>query len=112
MGWRRQTLTTGKSDSENASGHAVGLQGVGSSAAEPPFENRIKHIACDSVSCGEREIDEKMVPAVLKVFFQAHKFPSDKSRPSVSSVIDTSSKFTLFVRGGSFYCWSVRVILN
>jgi hypothetical protein len=42
-------------------------------AAEPLLGNRIEHMFCDGFSCGKQDIKEKIIPAVLNVFFSATK---------------------------------------
>jgi hypothetical protein len=73
MAWVRKVLTTNKSDLENAPGHTVGLRVVGWFATNRPLGDRIKRIVCDGLSCGEREVADNIVPAVITVVLSGAK---------------------------------------
>jgi hypothetical protein len=66
-------MTTGEFDPEKAPGHTVGSRVAECFAAEPPLGNRICHIVCCGFPCGKQEVEEKTVPAVLKVLFSGAK---------------------------------------
>jgi hypothetical protein len=81
MVWVRKTLTTGESDPENALGHAVGLRVAEWFVVEPPLGNQISHTVCCAFSCGNQDVEEKIVPVMLSIFFRSPKSPLAEKLP-------------------------------
>jgi hypothetical protein len=89
MVWARRTLTTGESDPENALGQAVGLRVAECFRVEPPFGNPISYIVCQGFSSGKQEVEEKIAPAVLNVFFSdATVTFGQKNTPLTTGLLD------------------------